>query len=68
MKKTTAYLSIGIAAASAGGIAVAAYNEVPNLIRQAIERAVAERMQQQPDQQVIRVGGSGAISKDHPSN
>jgi hypothetical protein len=60
MKKTAVYLSLGIAAASAGAIAVAAIEEVPGMLKQAIDRAVAAALQQQPDQKVIRVGGSGA--------
>jgi hypothetical protein len=60
MKKTAVYLSIGIAAASAGAIAVATIEEVPKLLNQAIDRAVAAALQQHPDQKTIRVGGSGA--------
>ena len=58
MKRTAVYLSLGIAAA-AGAITVATIEEVPKLLQQAIDRAVAAAVQQL-DQKTIRVGGSGA--------
>jgi hypothetical protein len=62
MKKSAIiYLSIGLAAGAAGAVTVAAVEELPGLFARAVDRAVAQRVQQIDNgmPKAIRVGGGG---------
>lgn len=60
MKKTAAYMAIGLASAATAGVVVASFEEIPKLFNQAVIRAVSARIlqQQDPMSKTVRVGGA----------